>query len=322
MNSKIVGTGSYLPEKTLTNADLEKIIETSDQWITERTGIKSRHIADKNETVADMGTEAALKALEMAGLKATDLDMIILGTTSFFESNIPGGAVHVQRMLGVPNIPAFDIAAACSGFIFSLSIADQYIKAGNAKRILVIGADMLSHMVAPDDRTTMILFGDAAGAVILEATDEQDTGIISTHLHSEGNYVDLLHCPTPKRGEADTVDTSYIHMKGNEVFKIAVTKLSEIVKETLEHNNIDKSEIDWLVPHQANLRIIAATAKKLDMPMERVVVTLDQHGNTSAGSVPTALDFAVRDGRIQRGQTLLLEAFGSGFTWGSALIKF
>lgn len=321
MNAKIIGTGSYFPEKELTNKDLEKMIDTTDEWITTRTGIKARRIAAKHESVATMGAEAAKKALEMAGLEASDIDMIIMGTTSSLDVALPSAAIVVQKILEVPNIPAFDVAAACSGFIFSLSVADQYIKTGFAKRILVIGADMLSHMCDPTDRTTMILFGDAAGACILEATDD-DCGVLSTHLHSDGRFNDLLYCPMPKRADTDSVDNSYLQMKGNDVFKVAVTKLSEIVTETLKHNNIEKTDIDWLVPHQANLRIISATAKKLSMPIERVVVTLDKHGNTSAATIPTALDIAIRDGRIQRGQTLLLEAFGSGFTWGSALIKY
>ena len=319
MYSRIIGTGSYFPEQVRSNADLEKLVETSDEWITERTGIKERRIAAEHETAAYMGAEAAKKALEMAGLEATDLDMIIMGTASSHAA-FPSAACYVQQYLACPNIPAFDVAAACSGFIYSLSIADQFIKSGMAKRILIVGADALSHMCAPDDRSTLILFGDAGGACILEASEE--AGILSTHLHADGQYQALLGCEAPKRGQAESVDESYMYMKGNEVFKVAVTRLSEIVKQTLEHNNMDKSEVDWLVPHQANLRIIKATAKKLSMPMEQVVVTLDKHGNTSAATIPTALDIAVRDGRIQRGQTLLLEAFGSGFTWGSALIKY
>ena len=319
MYSKIIGTGSYFPEQVRSNADLERMVETTDEWITERTGIKERRIAAEHETSAYMGAEAAKKALEMAGLKATDLDMIVMGTASS-NAAFPSAACYVQQYLEVPNIPAFDVAAACSGFIYSLSIADQYIKSGMAKRVLVIGADALSHMCAPDDRSTLILFGDAGGACILEASEEQ--GILSTHLHADGQFQPLLGCDAPKRGDAQSVDESYMYMKGNEVFKVAVTRLSEIVQQTLDHNNLAKSDVDWLVPHQANLRIIKATAKKLSMSMDQVVVTLDKHGNTSAATIPTALDIAIRDGRIQRGQTLLLEAFGSGFTWGSALIKY
>ncbi len=319
MYSKIIGTGSYFPQQIRTNADLEKMVDTSDEWITDRTGIKQRHISNEKETVAYMGAEAAKKALEMANLNASDLDMIIMGTTSS-HADLPSAACFVQKYLEVPTIPAFDIAAACSGFIYSLSVADQFIKSGTAKRILVIGADNLSHMCEPSDRNTVVLFGDGAGACLLEASEEQ--GIMSTHIHSDGKYGALLGADAPKRGEALTEEKAYIYMKGNEVFKFAVTRLSEIVEETLAHNNMDKSEVDWLVPHQANLRIIKAAAKKLSMPMEQVVVTLDKHGNTSAATIPTALDEAIRDGRIKRGQTILMEAFGSGFTWGSALIKY
>lgn len=319
MNSKIVGTGSYFPEQVRTNADLEKMVETTDQWILDRTGIKERRISAEHENVAFMGAEAAKKALEMAGLQTTDIDMIVMGTTSS-HVDLPSAACNVQKYLNLPTIPAFDVAAACSGFIYSLSVADQFIKSGMAKRILVIGADALSHMCDPKDRSTIILFGDAAGAVIVEATEE--IGIISTHLHADGNFGHLLGADSPKRGDLLTEEKAYMYMKGNEVFKVAVTRLSEIVTETLAHNNMDKSEIDWLVPHQANLRIISAAAKKLALPMEQVVVTLDKHGNTSAATIPTAFDEAVRDGRIKRGQTVLMEAFGSGFTWGSALVKF
>lgn len=319
MYSKIIGTGSYFPEQVRTNADLEKMVDTTDQWITERTGIKERRISAPHETAAYMGAEAAKKALEMAGLEAKDLDMIVMGTTSS-HVDLPSAACYVQKYLDVPTIPAFDIAAACSGFIYSLSVADQFIKSGMAKRILVIGSDALSHMCDPNDRSTIILFGDAAGALILEASEE--TGIISTHLHADGEYGALLGADSPKRGDPITEEKAYLYMKGNEVFKFAVTRLSQIVTETLQHNNLDKSDIDWLVPHQANLRIISATAKKLSLPMEQVVVTLHKHGNTSAATIPTAFDEAVRDGRIKRGQIVLMEAFGSGFTWGSALLKY
>jgi 3-oxoacyl-[acyl-carrier-protein] synthase-3 len=319
MYSRIVGTGSYFPAQVRTNKDLEKMVDTSDKWITERTGIKERRIASEHETVSMMAAEASKKALEMAGLAATDLDMIVMGTTSNHAA-LPSAACYVQQYLAVPNIPVFDVAAACSGFIYGLSVADQYIKTGAAKRILVIGADALSHFCDPNDRTTLILFGDGAGACIIEASEQP--GILSTHLHADGSFQPLLGCDAPRRADPQSVDKSYMYMSGNEVFKVAVTKLSEIVNTTLKHNNMTKADVDWLVPHQANLRIISATAKKLSLPMERVVVTLDKHANTSAATIPTALDTAIRDGRIQRGQTLLLEAFGSGFTWGSALIKY
>ena len=319
MYSKIIGTGSYFPKEVVTNFDLEKVLDTSDEWIRERTGIEQRHVSSEEETVDMMGAEAAKKAIEMAGIDPSSIDMIIMGTTSNPQA-IPSSACEVQRLLNLPNIPVFDVAAACSGFIYSLSVADQFIKSGMMKRVLVIGADALWHMCDPNDRTVRVLFGDAAGAVILEASEEQ--GIISTHLHADGNYSSLLGCPAPQRANPQSVDEAYIYMRGNEVFKVAVTRLSQICQETLDANNMEKSEIDWLIPHQANLRIISAMAKKLDLPMDNVVVTLDKHGNTSAATIPTALDIAVRDGRIKRGQTLLLEAFGSGFTWGSALIKF
>jgi len=319
MYSRIIGTGSYFPEQIRTNADLEQLVDTSDAWITDRTGIKERRIANEHETVAMMGAEASKQAIAMAGINATDIDMIIMGTTSNHAA-LPSAACYVQQYLEIPNIPVFDVAAACSGFIYGLNIADQYIKSGAAKRILVIGADALSHLCDPTDRTTYILFGDAAGACIIEASETP--GILSTHIHADGAFQPLLGCESPKRGDALSVDKAYMYMSGNEVFKIAVTKLSEIVKTTLAFNQLDKADIDWLVPHQANLRIIAATAKKLSLPMDKVVVTLDKHANTSAATIPTALDTAIRDGRIQRGQTLLLEAFGSGFTWGSALIKY
>lgn len=318
MYSRIIGTGSYAPEQVRTNADLEKMVDTSNQWILERTGIAERRILADNENLTDLAREASLKALEAAGIESTDLDLIVVATASN-EMAFPSVACQLQAELNVTNIPAFDVAAACSGFIYGLSVADQYIKAGTCKRVLVVGADALSRMCNPEDRTTVILFGDAAAAAVLEASEE--TGILSTHIHSDGRYMDLLKAAVPAYGEEST-EEDYLFMKGNEVFKVAVTRLSQIVKETIEANQIDKHDIDWLVPHQANYRIISATARKLDLGMDKVVVNLDKYGNTSAASVPLALDEAVRDGRIQRGQTLLLEAFGAGFTWGSALIKY
>ncbi|QDF66845.1 ketoacyl-ACP synthase III [Shewanella sp. SNU WT4] len=319
MYTKILGTGSYLPAQVRSNQDLEKMVDTNDQWIVDRTGISERRIAAADESVATMGYEAGLKALEMAGISASELDMIIVGTTSA-DNAFPAAACEVQALLGVRTIPAFDIAAACSGFVYALSIADQFVKTGAAKKVLVIGADVLSRFCQPEDRSTVILFGDGAGAAVVGASTEP--GIINTHIYADGRYGDLLKCPMPSRG-LDTDDVNnFITMKGNDVFKVAVTQLSHVVTETLRLNNIDKSEIDWLVPHQANFRIISATAKKLSMSMDKVVVTLGKHGNTSAASVPIALDEAVRDGRIQRGQLLLLEAFGAGFAWGSALVRF
>lgn len=317
MYTKILGTGSYLPVQVRTNADLETMVETSDEWIVTRTGIHERRIATEEETVALMGASAAEKALEMSGIDKQDIGMIVVATTSGSHA-FPSAACQIQNALGINDCIAFDVAAACSGFVYALSIADQFIKAGSVKHALVIGADRLSHALDPNDRGTIILFGDAAGAAVVGASE--DEGIISTHLHSDGRFGDLLALPYQRKENEDL--PAYVTMAGNEVFKVAVRELAHIVDETLEANNIDKSELDWLVPHQANLRIISATAKKLDMTMDKVVVTLDRHGNTSAASVPTALDEAVRDNRIQRGQLILLEAFGGGFTWGSALIRF
>jgi len=321
MYSKFLGTGSYVPSQVRSNADLEKMVDTTDEWIKARTGISERRIADKSESVVTMSHQAAIAALEMAGIDANELDMIVVGTTSG-DNSFPAAACELQDLLGVETtIAAFDVAAACSGFIFSLSVADQYIKSGMAKKILVVGADVLSRLCHPDDRSTVILFGDGAGAAVIGASEDQ--GILSTHIHSAGKHADLLKVRIPLREHATHEQTEhYIQMKGNEVFKYAVTQLSNVVAETLAANNLDKSDIDWLVPHQANYRIISATAKKLSMPMEQVVLTLSKHGNTSAASVPIALDEAIRDGRIQRGQMLLLEAFGAGFSWGSALVRY
>jgi len=317
MYTKIIGTGSYLPEHVRTNAELEKMVDTSDEWIVTRTGIRERRIAAPNETVSTMGFEAAKRAMEMAGVSADEIGLIIVATTSATHA-FPSAACQVQSMLGIKGCPAFDVAAACAGFTYALSIADQYVKSGAVKRALVIGSDVLARTCNPEDRGTIIIFGDGAGAVLLGASEEP--GIISTHLHADGSYGELLTLPNADRVNPDS--PIYLTMAGNEVFKVAVTELSRIVDETLEANNLQRSELDWLVPHQANLRIISATAKKLGMSMENVVVTLDRHGNTSAASVPCALDEAVRDGRIQRGQLILLEAFGGGFTWGSALVRF
>ncbi|MGP0824238.1 beta-ketoacyl-ACP synthase III [Serratia sp. CY82423] len=317
MYTKILGTGSYLPVQVRTNADLEKMVDTSDEWIVTRTGIRERRIAAADETVATMSFQAAEKALEMAGVAKEDIGLIVVATTTTTHA-FPSAACLVQQMLGIKDCAAFDLAAACAGFTYALSVADQYVKNGAVKHALVIGADVLSRTLDPEDRGTIILFGDGAGAVVLGASEEQ--GILSTHLHADGSYGSLLTLPYKDRQNQDK--PAYVTMAGNEVFKVAVTELARIVDETLQANNMDRSELDWLVPHQANLRIISATAKKLGMGMDKVVVTLDRHGNTSAASVPSALDEAVRDGRIQRGQLLLLEAFGGGFTWGSALVRF
>jgi 3-oxoacyl-[acyl-carrier-protein] synthase-3 len=318
MYSRISGTGSYLPEQVLTNFDLEQRMDTSDAWIRERTGIERRHIVAPGETTVDMAEHAARRALEAAGVAPTDVDLIIVGTCTP-DLVFPNAGVMLQGRLGCRGGPAFSIEAACSGFIYALSMADKMVKAGEAKCALVIGAESLSKITDPNDRGTAILFGDGAGAVVLQPSET--AGILSTHLHADGTYVDLLRCSGGvSAGHAPNGDV--VMMAGSEVFKVAVTKLGAIVDETLGANGLEKSAIDWLVPHQANIRIIQATARKLDMPLERVIVTVQEHGNTSTASVPLALDAGVRDGRIKRGELLLLEAFGGGFTWGSALVRF
>ena len=319
MYSRFIGTGSYFPSDVRTNADLEIMVDTTDEWITDRTGIKERRIIGAHETAGTMGAEAAKDAIEHAGIDKSTIDMIVCATTSG-QHALPSTACEIQRILDIDGIPAFDVAAACAGYCYALSVADQYIKSGMAKRILVIGTDCLSRLVDPADRSMVILFGDGAGATIIEASEEP--GILSTHIHAAGSYSDLLYVGNPTRGDEASVHQNWGSMKGNEVFKVAVTKLSEVVEQTLAANNMDKSELDWLVPHQANFRIIKATAKKLNMSLDQVVLTLEHHGNTSAATVPTALDAAVKDGRIQRGQHLLLEAFGGGFAWASALVRY
>ncbi|MGK0270882.1 MAG: 3-oxoacyl-[acyl-carrier-protein] synthase-3 [Cocleimonas sp.] len=322
MNSKITGTGSYLPEKVLTNHDIEKMVDTSHDWIVERTGIEKRHIAEKGETTCDLAEVAARNAIEMAGIAIEDIDLIVFATTTP-DLIFPSTACLLQQRLGIRGCTAFDVQAVCTGFVYALGVADKFIKSGSHKCVLVIGAETMSNITDWTDRGTCILFADGAGAVILEATEE-DQGILSTHLHADGQYKDLLKTNAGVSSDSDLLNAGgvFMEMKGNEVFRIAVNTLGRIVDETLEHNNMKKSDIDWLVPHQANIRIIKATAKKLKMSMDQVVVTVHEHGNTSAASVPLALDVAVRDGRIKRGEIILLEAFGGGFTWGSALIKF
>ncbi|MDP2902931.1 MAG: beta-ketoacyl-ACP synthase III [Methylovulum sp.] len=318
--SRVIGTGGYLPEEIRTNEHISNTVDTSDSWIFERTGIKSRHIAAKHETASSMAEIAARQAIAAAACDLEDIDIIIVATGTP-DRVYPSTGCLLQQRLGIKNCVAFDIQAACSGSIFALSIADQYIKSGAAKKVLVVGTEICSRIVDWTDRSTCILFGDGAGAVLLAVSEE--TGILSTHIHSDGEYEDLLYCPNPQVAtDANGQQAGYINMRGNEVFKVAVNTLGRIVDETLEANNMDKSEIDWLVPHQANIRIIAATAKKLKMSMDQVVVTLETQGNTSSASVLLAFNEAVRDGRIQRGQVVLLEAFGAGFTWGSALIRY
>ncbi|WMP17375.1 beta-ketoacyl-ACP synthase III [Thiothrix lacustris] len=321
MYSRITGTGSYLPEKILTNKDLEKMVDTTDEWIFERTGIRERHVVE-TESASDLAEHAARRALEMAGKRPEDVDLIIVGTSTP-DLVFPSTACLLQSKLGIRNgAAAFDVNAACAGFVFALSIADKFVRTGTSKCALVVGAEAMSKIMNWEDRGTCILFGDGAGAIVIEASEEP--GILSTHVHADGAYDQLLNVNGGISRDLDVLqrDGPQLQMRGNEVFKVAVNTLGRIVDETLEANGMTKADVDWLVPHQANIRIIQATAKKLDMPMDHVVVTVESHGNTSSASVPLALDTAVRDGRIKRGEIVLLEAFGGGFTWGSALVKF
>jgi len=315
--SRVAGTGSYLPKKIITNHDLEKMVDTTDEWIRTRTGIERRHIAADGETTVDLAEHAARRALEAAGVAPAEVDFIAFGTTTP-DLVFPNCGTLLQQRLGCRGVPAFSLETACAGFMYALSIADKYVRCGEARRALVIGAETLSRITDWSDRGTAVLFADGAGAVMLEPAPTP--GVLSTHLHSDGEYKDLLYC-------ASGVSKGFgaklaISMVGSEFLKIAVTKLGQVVDETLAANGLDRSSLDWLVPHQANIRIVQATARKLEIPMERVIVTVQDHGNTSAASVPLALDVAVRDGRIRRGELLLLEAFGGGFTWGSALVRY
>ncbi|HEY8118896.1 MAG TPA: beta-ketoacyl-ACP synthase III [Methylophilaceae bacterium] len=314
--SRVAGTGSYLPEKILTNADLEKMVDTTDEWIVTRTGIRQRHIAAADEFTSDLALHASRQAIHSAGLQPQDIDLIIVATTTP-DHIFPSTACILQDKLGIASCPAFDIQAVCSGFVYAMATADSLIKTGMAKCALVVGAEIMSRITDWTDRGNCILWGDGAGAVIMQASEEP--GVISSHLHADGSYSHLLTVPC---GVSNANGDKTIHMEGNSVFKIAVNTLDAIVDETLTANGLQKSDIDWLVPHQANIRILQSTAKKLGMSMERVVVTVDTHGNTSAASIPLALDVAVRDGRIKRGETILMEAFGGGFTWGSVLLKY
>jgi 3-oxoacyl-[acyl-carrier-protein] synthase-3 len=320
--ARIAGTGSHLPARVVTNDDLAKIVDTSDEWIASRTGIRQRHVASQEETTSELGYQAALRALEAAGVQPSEIELIVVGTTTP-DLIFPSTACLIQHRLGAEGCAAFDVNAACSGFIYALTVADKFIRSGAVKTALVIGAETLTRMLDWNDRGTCVLFGDGAGAVVLKADEE--TGVLSTHLHADGGKKELLWNPVGVSAgfKPDEPNAGVrVLMTGNEVFKHAVKALDSVVEETLEANNLDRHDIDWLIPHQANLRIIEATAKRLDMPMERVIVTVDMHGNTSAGSVPLALDLAVRSGKVQRGQLLLLEAFGGGFTWGSALLRY
>ncbi|GFZ99072.1 beta-ketoacyl-ACP synthase III [Dyella caseinilytica] len=319
--SRLLGTGSALPERVLTNADLEKFVDTSDEWIRERTGIRQRHVAAEGETTGDLSTLAAQRALEAAGVKASELDLIVLGTTTP-DIIFPSTACLVQHRLGANGCAAFDVNAACSGFVYALGIADKFIRSGHSKKVLVIGAETLTRMINWEERETAVLFGDGAGAVVLEASSEP--GIYATCLHADGGHKELLYNPVGVSvGFKDAPNHGVvIRMSGREVFKVAVKTLDSLVEETLAAAGMEASQLDWLIPHQANLRIIEATAKRLNMSMDQVIVTVDKHANTSAGSVPLALDYAVRSGKVKRGQNLLLEAFGGGFTWASALLRY
>ena len=324
IHARITGTGSFAPKKIITNQDLEKLVDTSDSWITERTGIKERRIAEKGQTTSDLAYEAGKKALKAAGIGAQDLDLILVATMTP-DTILPSMGCVLQDKLGAKNAAAFDIAAACSGFIYGMSIADAFIRSGMYKNILLVGAEVLSRFTDWEDRTTCILFGDGAGAVVIQRHAGK-RGILSTHLHSDGSLGDLLHVPAGGASHPASHDTirkrmHFIRMKGNETFKAAVRALEGVVQEALEHNKVKPEEIDFLVPHQANLRIIQAMAQRLNMPMEKVVLTLPKYGNTSAASIPMALDEAVRDGRIKDNHLLLFEAFGGGLTWASALVR-
>lgn len=321
--SRIIGTGSHLPERIVTNHDLEKIMDTSDEWIRERTGIRERRVISKGESTVSLAVQACRRALEAADTDPAEIDLLVVGTTTP-DLIFPSSACLMQKQLGLRDCGAMDVNAACSGFLYALSVADKYVRCGEARKVLVAGAETLSQMINWNKRETAVLFGDGAGAVVLERSEEP--GILSTHIHADGDYADLLTTRVGVSRGFDGIEDNdgkpEIHMRGNEVFKVAVRTMRRVVEETLGANGLEKTRLDWLIPHQANYRIIAATARMLNISMDQVVVTVDRHGNTSAASVPLALDEAVRDGRIRRGDTLLFEAFGGGFTWGSALLRY
>jgi len=319
--ARISGTGSYLPERVLTNADLEAMVETNDEWIRERTGIRERHIVAEDEATCDLAERAARRALDAAGRKPVDVDLIVVATTTP-DRVFPSTACLLQARLDIHGCPAFDVQAVCTGFVYALSVVDRFIRTGGARCALVVGVETLSRIIDWSDRTTCVLFGDGAGATVVEPS--QEAGIHSTHLHADGSYSHLLHVPkgVSKQPEEVMAGRAFIEMRGNEVFKMATNTLGRIVDETLAYNGISQADIDWLVPHQANIRIIAATARKLKLDLDNVIITVDRHGNTSAASIPLALDTGIRDGRIGPGDTLLLEAFGGGFTWGAALVTY
>lgn len=317
MNAKITGCGGYLPEKVLTNSDLEKIVDTSDEWITTRTGIKQRHIAADNQVTSDLAVEAAKIALKNSGKTIEDIDGIIVATTTP-DRTFPSTAVYTQAKLGIKHGFAFDVQAVCSGFVYSLGIANGMIKTGQAKNLLVIGAEKMSSVINWEDRSTCVLFGDGAGAIVLSATEEENKGILSTALHSDGSYADLLHTDG---GTALNQKAGFIHMEGPKIMKHATGKMSGAILEALEKLNLTSNNVDWLVPHQANLRILAAVAKKLNIPEERVITTVMDHANTSAASIPLALYEGVKSGKIKEGDLLAMEALGGGLTWASAVIR-
>jgi 3-oxoacyl-[acyl-carrier-protein] synthase-3 len=319
--SRVIGSGGYLPEKVMTNADLEKMVDTSDEWIVSRTGVRERRIAAEGEHTVDLAEHATRRAIEAAGIDVRDIDLIVVATTTP-DQVFPSTACLLQKRLGIHGCPAFDVQAVCTGFVYALDVADKFVRTDSAECALVVGAETFSRIIDWSDRNTCVLFGDGAGAVLLKAADEP--GIISSHLHADGQYTALLEVPAGVSKSYDKVinGEAYVIMGGAEVFKVAVKRLGSIVDETLEANNMKKSDVTWLVPHQANIRIITATAKKLGLSMDHVVVTIDRHGNTSAASIPLAFDEAVRDGRIKRGDIVLMEAFGGGFTWGSVLLNY
>ncbi len=317
MYSRITGTGSYLPEKILTNLDLERMVDTSDEWIRTRTGITQRHIASEDQVASDLALYACQNAMKAAGVTSKDIDLIIVATTTP-DMIFPSTACILQNKLGIENCPAFDVQAVCSGFIYALATADMFVSSGKCRNALVVGSEIYSKILDWNDRSTCVLFGDGAGAVVLSQSDQP--GILSTHLHANGSYSNILSAPGCISG-GKVQGTPYINMEGNTVFKFAVKVLEEVVQEAISKNNLQTTDIDWLIPHQANIRIIQSTAKKLRLPMDKVVVAVDKHGNTSAASIPLALDIAVRDGRIQSDQLILLEGVGGGFTWGAVLLR-
>lgn len=317
LRSVVTGTGSALPKRLVTNQELAEKVDTSDEWIVERTGIRARYIADESETTSTLAADAARRALEAAGLAATDIDLIVLATATP-DQTFPATATKVQTLLGIGDCIAFDVSAVCTGFLYALSVADSMLRGGSARRALVIGAETFSRILDWEDRATCVLFGDGAGALVLEAK-EGEAGVLSTKLHADGRHNELLYVDG---GPSTTGTVGKLRMKGREVFRHAVVNLADVMGEVLDAAGLTAADVDWVVPHQANARILDATAKKLGLPAEKVIVTVDRHANTSAASVPLALDTAVRDGRIKRGDLLVLEAMGGGFTWGAAAIRY